>query len=212
LKIILMGPPGSGKGTQASHIADLAGVHSVSSGDLFRDNLSRNTELGRLAKTFMEKGEYVPDDVTIDMVMNWIEEPKHSAGFVLDGFPRTLPQAKALDEKLLDIGGVDRVVFFDVPEDDLVQRLSGRMICSSCQTPFHKIFSPPREENSCDSCGEVLYQREDDKPAVVRNRLHVYIRETEPVVDYFEKAGNLRRIDASMGINEVRESLEDVVR
>ncbi len=207
-----MGPPGSGKGTKASHIADLAGVHSVSSGDLFRDNLSRNTELGRLAKTFMEKGEYVPDDVTIDMVMNWIEEPKHSAGFVLDGFPRTLAQAKALDEKLLDIGGVDRVVFFDVPEDDLVQRLSGRMICSSCQAPFHKMFSPPREENSCDSCGEVLYQREDDKPAVVRNRLHVYIRETEPVVDYFEKEGNLRRIDASLGINEVRESLEDVVR
>ena len=99
-----------------------------------------------------------------------------------------------------------------MPEDDLVQRLSGRMICSSCQTPFHKIFSPPIEENSCDSCGEVLYQREDDKPAVVRNRLHVYIRETEPVVDYFEKAGNLRRINASLGINEVRESLEDVVR
>ena len=123
MKIILMGPPGSGKGTQASHIAGIVGVDSVSSGDLFRDNLSKNTELGLLAKSFMEKGEYVPDDVTIDMVMNWIEEPKHSAGFVIDGFPRTLKQAKALDEKLLESGGVDRVVFFDVPEEDLVRRL-----------------------------------------------------------------------------------------
>ena len=207
-----MGPPGSGKGTQASHIAGLVGVNSVSSGDLFRDNLSKNTELGLLAKSFMEKGEYVPDDVTIDMVMSWIEEPKHSAGFVIDGFPRTLAQAKALDEKLLESGGVDRVIFFDVPEEDLVQRLSGRMICSSCQTPFHTMFSPPKEENCCDNCGDVLYQREDDKPDVVRNRLHVYIRETEPVVDYFEKAGNLRRIDASLAINKVRESLEEVVR
>ena len=207
-----MGPPGSGKGTQASHIAEMAGVYSVSSGDLFRDNFSRNTELGQLAQSFMEKGEYVPDDVTIDMVMNWIENPQHSDGFVIDGFPRTLAQAEALDEKLSNTGGVDRVVFFDVPEDDLVQRLSGRMICSSCQRPFHKMFSPPQRENCCDYCGEALYQREDDKPDVVRNRLHVYIRETEPVIDYFEKSGNLRRIDASLGISEVRESLKEVLR
>ena len=126
-----MGPPGSGKGTQAAHIASKKGVKSVSSGDLFRENLSINTELGNLAKSFMDKGEYVPDKITIDMVMGWIENPDHSAGFVLDGFPRTLAQAEALDERLEYKGGVDRVIFFNVPERELISRLSSRFICLS---------------------------------------------------------------------------------
>ncbi|MEC9366471.1 MAG: nucleoside monophosphate kinase, partial [Chloroflexota bacterium] len=153
MKIILMGPPGSGKGTQASYIASFAGVNSVSSGDLFRDNLARDTELGRLAKTYMDQGKYVPDNVTIDMVMSWIEDPENREGFVLDGFPRTLMQAEALDDRLSGLGGIDKVILFNVPEKELVKRLSGRILCRKCQTPFHKEFSPPNIEGQCDKCG-----------------------------------------------------------
>ena len=143
MKIILMGPPGSGKGTQASFLASITEVNSVSSGDLFRDNLSRDTELGRMAKTYMDRGKYVPDDVTIGMVMSWIEAPENKKGFVLDGFPRTLIQAESLDDRLGAIGGVDKVILFNVPESELIKRLAGRILCRKCQTPYHKEFSPP---------------------------------------------------------------------
>ncbi len=211
MKIILIGPPGSGKGTQAGHIASMFGVSSVSSGDLFRDNLAKNTELGKLAKDFMDRGEYVPDEVTIDMVMEWIESPSHSSGFVLDGFPRTLPQAEALESRLLDKGGIDRVLFFNVGEDSLVDRLSGRLICRTCQMPYHIEFSPPSVTEKCDSCGGRLYQRDDDKVEVIRNRLEVYMQETEPLVEYFRELGNLREIDASEGINDVKRAIEKAV-
>ncbi len=207
-----MGPPGSGKGTQAAHIASKKGVKSVSSGDLFRENLSMNTELGNLAKSFMDKGEYVPDKITIDMVMGWIENPDHSAGFVLDGFPRTLAQAEALDERLEDKGGVDRVIFFNVPERELISRLSSRFICKLCQTPYNEISSPPVREGKCNLCHGDLYQRDDDQADVVRNRLLVYMQETQPVVDYFRKMGKLREIDASLNIEDVRSLIEKAVR
>ena len=207
-----MGPPGSGKGTQAAHIASKKGVKSVSSGDLFRENLSMNTELGNLAKSFMDKGEYVPDKITIDMVMGWIENPDHSAGFVLDGFPRTLAQAEALDERLEDKGGVDRVIFFNVPERELISRLSSRFICKLCQTPYNAISSPPVREGKCNLCHGDLYQRDDDQADVVRNRLLVYMQETQPVVDYFRKMGKLREIDASLNIEDVRSLIEKAVR
>jgi adenylate kinase len=207
-----MGPPGSGKGTQASYIADRFGIDSISTGDLFRDNLSRDTELGRLAKRYMEKGEYVPDQVTIDIVMRWIESPDNNKGFVLDGFPRTIAQAEALDQGLRDLGGIDRVIFFDAKEDLLVERLSGRLICSSCQASYNLVYSPPASQGECDSCKGNLYQRDDDKSAVVRNRLCVYMRETEPVVQFFRASGTLREIDASLSISEVRDAVEDAVR
>ena len=207
-----MGPPGSGKGTQAAHIASKKGVKSVSSGDLFRENLSMNTELGNLAKSFMDKGEYVPDKITIDMVMGWIENPDHSAGFVLDGFPRTLAQAEALDERLEYKGGVDRVIFFNVPERELISRLSSRFICKLCQTPYNEISSPPVREGKCNLCHGDLYQRDDDQADVVRNRLLVYMQETQPVVDYFRKMGKLREIDASLNIEDVRSLIEKAVR
>ena len=207
-----MGPPGSGKGTQAGHIASMFGVNSVSSGDLFRDNLAKNTELGKLAKDFMDKGEYVPDEVTIDMVMGWIEDPTHSSGFVLDGFPRTLAQAEALESRLLGNGGIDRVLFFNVDEEALVDRLSGRLICRGCHMPYHIKFSPPLITDQCNSCGGGLYQRDDDKVEVIRNRFKVYMQETEPLVKHFRESGNLREIDASMGINDVKRAIERAVR
>ena len=212
MKIILMGPPGSGKGTQASYIASFAGVNSVSSGDLFRDNLARDTELGRLAKTYMDQGKYVPDNVTIDMVMLWIEAPANREGFVLDGFPRTLMQAEALDDRLSELGGVDKVILFNVPEVELVKRLSGRILCRKCQMPFHKEFSPPKNDGECDKCGGELFQRDDDTEVVVRKRLKVYTEETDPVVDWYRKTINIVEIDGSQGIRDVEASLNEALR
>lgn len=212
MKIILMGPPGSGKGTQASYIASFAGVNSVSSGDLFRDNLARDTELGRLAKTYMDQGQYVPDNVTIDMVMSWIEAPSNKEGFVLDGFPRTLTQAKALDDRLRESGGIDKVILFNVPELELVKRLSGRILCRKCQTPFHKEFSPPKSDGECDKCGGELFQRDDDTEVVVRERLKVYTEETDPVVERYRETTNIVEIDGSQGIREVEGSLDEAFR
>ena len=200
-----MGAPGSGKGTQAGFIAQKAKVSSVSSGDLFRKNLSEKSELGILAKTFMDRGEYVPDDVTIRMVLDWINDPSNTAGFVLDGFPRTLPQAIALDEEL---GSVDKVIFFDVPNNDLIERLSGRLICRTCQASFHKIFYPSKNGMICDKCPDELYQRDDDKADVVTNRLKVYMQETQPVIQYYDKQNKLITVDGSKSVDEVESELE----
>lgn len=200
-----MGAPGSGKGTQAGFIAQKANVSSVSSGDLFRKNLSEKSELGILAKTFMDRGEYVPDDVTIRMVLDWINDPSNTSGFVLDGFPRTLPQAIALDEEL---GSVDKVIFFDVPNNDLIERLSGRLICRTCQASFHKIFYPSKKGMICDKCPDELYQRDDDKADVVTNRLKVYMQETQPVIEYYEKQNKLITVDGSKSVDEVQSELE----
>ena len=212
VNIILMGPPGSGKGTQAAFISRKVGVHSVSSGDLFRDNLKRNTDLDKLAKEYMDSGAYVPDDVTIKMVMEWINVPQHSAGFLLDGFPRTMIQAKVLEEELRCRNGkIDRVLFFDVPEEELVLRLGGRLVCRSCQAPFNLNFSPPEEPNVCDFCEGELYQRDDDKEAVVKNRLKVYLKETAPVLSYYDDLGSLRRIDGAKSIEDVQSALGEAL-
>ena len=205
MRILLMGAPGSGKGTQAGFIAQKANVSSVSSGDLFRKNLSEKSELGILAKTFMDRGEYVPDDVTIRMVLDWINDPSNTSGFVLDGFPRTLPQAIALDEEL---GSVDKVIFFDVPNNDLIERLSGRLICRTCQASFHKIFYPSKNGMICDKCPDELYQRDDDKADVVTNRLKVYMQETQPVIQYYAKQNKLITVDGSKSVDEVESELE----
>ncbi|MCH2309586.1 MAG: adenylate kinase [SAR202 cluster bacterium] len=205
MRILLMGAPGSGKGTQAGFIAQKAKVSSVSSGDLFRKNLSEKSELGILAKTFMDRGEYVPDDVTIRMVLDWINDPSNTSGFVLDGFPRTLPQAIALDEEL---GSVDKVIFFDVPNNDLIERLSGRLICRTCQASFHKIFYPSKNGMICDKCPDELYQRDDDKADVVTNRLKVYMQETQPVIQYYAKQNKLITVDGSKSVDEVESELE----
>ncbi|MDP6059359.1 MAG: adenylate kinase [Pirellulaceae bacterium] len=206
MRVILMGPPGSGKGTQAASIANHLGVESVSSGDLFRDHQKRDTELGRLARSFMERGVYVPDDVTIKMVMDWIGDPAHASGFVLDGFPRTHAQAVALDEEIKSLGGIHRVLFFRVTQNELVRRLTGRMICRQCQTPYHVESSPPDKEGVCDACGGELYERDDDKAEVVTQRIQIYSDETEPVVEYYRSGGKLREIDGEASIDVVGEA------
>ena len=202
-----MGPPGSGKGTQSGRIADKLGITRAASGDLFRQHQQRNTELGRLARSYMERGEYVPDDVTITMVMEWVNGPEQSEGFVLDGFPRTLPQAQALDRELEDTGGIDLVLNVAVPEEELVRRISGRVVCDGCQTPYHLKSSPPAEAGKCDRCGGALQQRADDNPDVVRRRIQVYNQETGPVVKHYQKASKLRQVDGQGQIEEVGQAL-----
>ena len=211
MNVILMGPPGSGKGTQAASLAEKLGVNAVSSGDLFRDHQRRNTELGQLARTYMEQGVYVPDGVTIGMIMEWINDPKHSGGFVLDGFPRTEAQAQALDDALLERGGIDQVVLISVSDDELVRRLGGRIICSDCQIPYNLNTSPPAVEGKCDECGGSLYQRDDDKAEVVARRIEVYNQETQPILEYYREAGILSDVDGEQPVESVGNALRTVV-
>ena len=211
MNVILMGPPGSGKGTQAANLAEQLGVYSVSSGDLFRDHQRRDTELGQLARSYMEKGVYVPDDVTIGMIMEWIEDPDHSGGFVLDGFPRTQAQAQALDDALSDRGGIDHVILIGVSDDELVRRLGGRIICGECQIPYNLNSSPPSVEGKCDDCGGSLYQRDDDKAEVVARRIEVYNQETQPILDYYREAGILSDVDGEQPVESVSDALQSVV-
>jgi adenylate kinase len=159
----------------------------------------------------MERGAYVPDEVTIKMVMDWISNPAHSAGFVLDGFPRTHAQAEALDAEMKALGGVDRVIFIKVSEDELIRRLTGRQICRDCQTPYHIHFSPSKTEGKCDNCGGELYQRDDDKADVVTTRIQVYNQETEPVVDYYRQAGILREVDGEQDVGDVGKAMNAAI-
>lgn len=203
MKVILLGPPGAGKGTQAARVADELGVTRTASGDLFRENLRNETELGLLAKSYMDRGALVPDDVTIRLVMSWISAPDQSGGFVLDGFPRTLPQAEALDSALEPSGGLDRVLYVNVAEDELVRRLAGRFICRICQTPYHETASPPKKQGKCDACDGELYQRDDDKAEVVKRRLQVYFEETQPLVGHYRSSGVLREVDGEGAVDDV---------
>ena len=207
MKVILLGPPGAGKGTQAARIADSLNVTRAASGDLFRENLRNQTELGLLAKSYMDKGALVPDDVTIRLVMSWIAAPAQASGFVLDGFPRTLAQAQALDDRLGAAGRLDRALYVNVPEDELISRLAGRLICRACQIPYHATSSPPKSPGVCDICPGEVYQRDDDKPEVVKNRIQVYFTETQPLVGYYKTAGILREINGAGSVSDVGDAL-----
>ena len=207
MKILLLGPPGAGKGTQAAGLARALKLSQVSSGDLFRDHQRRDTDMGRLARSYMERGALVPDEVTIGMMMEWINAQEQTGGFVLDGFPRTLGQAQALDRALADDGGADRVVNIRVSEEELTRRLGGRSICRECQRTYHQEFSPPHVCRVCDDCGGELYQRDDDRPDAVRKRIQVYLKESAPLVDYYRGTGKLREIDGESTIEEVGRSL-----
>jgi len=212
MRIVLLGPPGAGKGTQAALIAAQKHAAHVASGDLFRKHLGEGTELGKLAKTFMDRGELVPDDVTISMVLDRIGEADAADGYVLDGFPRTMDQAKALDEALAVKGqAIDLTPLVEVDTEELMRRLVGRWICRSCQTPYHEISAPPKVTGVCDVCGGELYQRDDDKPEVVRARFETYERQTAPLIEYYEGQGKLVRVNGQRDVEEVTASLLQAV-
>lgn len=204
LNLILLGPPGSGKGTQAQHLCQQFEIKHISTGDLFRENLKNGTPLGQLAKSFMDRGELVPDDVTANMVRERLARPDIQRGFLLDGFPRTITQAEALSHLLLDLGQrLHGVLHFMVSDEEIVSRLSGRLLCRECQLPFHRTFHP---FTVCphDKCqGEYLYQREDDKEGTIRARLEVYHHQTTPLINYYAKTGLLCNVDGEGDFAEV---------
>ena len=211
-RVVLLGAPGAGKGTQAALLAQHWGVAHIASGDLFRKHLGEGTELGMLAKTYMDKGELVPDDVTIRMVLERMSEPDAANGYVLDGFPRTLEQASALDAALSEKGQeIASAPLIEVDIEELVRRLAGRWICRSCQAPYHEMSNPPKDAGRCDACQGELYQRDDDKPEVVRVRLTTYERQTAPLIEYYDAQGKLTRINGQREVGQVTEDIEAAV-
>ena len=211
--IVLLGPPGVGKGTQAKMLSEQTGLPQVSSGDLFRENLKNETELGKLAKTYMDKGELVPDDVTIAMVRDRLKRPDCEKGAILDGFPRTPAQAEALETMLADFNGrVDVVPYITADENVLVERIGGRWTCRLNGHIYHEKFNPPRQPGICDEDGSELYQREDDKAATVSNRIRVYLTQTAPLVDFYRSRGTLVEIDGAQAVEQVSEELLSAVR
>jgi adenylate kinase len=210
--VLLLGAPGAGKGTQARYLANSLGVPHVASGDLLRENRQRGTPLGRAAKEYMDRGDLVPDGLVIDMIVDRLDQPDAAGSALLDGFPRTLPQAEALEKRLRQRGGrIRRAIYVDVPTDVLVERLAGRWLCRVCQATFHEIFNPPDAPGECTSCGGDLYQRPDDKREVVANRVNVYLRDTLPVVDYYARRGILQRIDGNQPIQTVKQALQRAI-
>ncbi len=193
--LIMLGAPGSGKGTRAVALCEVLDIVQVATGDLFRNNLKNGTPLGRLAKSYMDKGELVPDDVTAAMVKDRLSQPDTQKGFVLDGFPRTIKQAEMLDKMLAEMNReITAVIYLDVPDEEIVKRISGRLVCEKCQAPYHKIYTPPQTEGVCDKCGGKLYTRDDDKPETVKKRLEVFRSTTFPLVDFYAKKGLLVNI------------------
>ncbi|MBN1668123.1 MAG: adenylate kinase [Anaerolineales bacterium] len=206
--IVLLGPPGAGKGTQAKRISEKFGIPHISSGDIFRENLKDETELGALAKGYINRGELVPDDVTIAMIRDRLERPDCEAGALLDGFPRTPAQAEALDSILVAMdAGLDAVPYIKVPEEVLIERLTGRWTCRAAGHIFHEKFNPPAVPGKCDYDGSELYQREDDKVETVTNRIRVYLQQTQPLIDYYQRQDVLLEIDGDQEIEAVARDL-----
>jgi adenylate kinase len=210
--IVLLGPPASGKGTQAAQLREALNVPHVASGDLFRENLKDETALGLKAKAYMERGELVPDDVTIAMVMERLSRPDCAGGALLDGFPRTIAQAEALDRELAARGNeIGVALYIAVPDEVLIERVSGRRLCRVCGASYHVRFNPPAQPGVCDKDGGELYQRDDDRPETVRKRLAVYWEQTSPLIDYYRKKGVLVEIDGDQSIDAVQAELRAAV-
>jgi adenylate kinase len=210
--LILLGPPGAGKGTQASRIVQDYGVPHISTGDILRAAVKNQTPMGLEAKRYMDAGDLVPDEVVIGIVKDRLQEPDTTKGFLMDGFPRTIPQAEALGDMLESIErSVSRTIAILVDGEELVKRLSGRRICRDCQTPYHVYSNPPAQEGVCDRCGGELYQRDDDSEATVRNRLDVYARQTEPLIEYYERLGLVARVDGQQSPDEVYEDIRRAI-
>ncbi|MBQ2706304.1 MAG: adenylate kinase [Agathobacter sp.] len=204
MKIIMLGAPGAGKGTQAKQIASKYEIPHISTGDIFRANIKNGTELGRKAKEYMDQGMLVPDELTCDLVMDRIAQEDCARGFVLDGFPRTIPQAEALTNALTKIGqSMDYAIDVDVPDENIVNRMSGRRACLNCGATYHVVFNPTKTEGVCDACGNETVLRDDDKPETVQKRLSVYHDQTQPLIDYYKNMNILKSVDGTKPMNEV---------
>jgi len=204
LKLILLGPPGAGKGTQSVELCKIYNVPHISTGDILRESVKAGLPLGLKAKSYMDKGELVPDEVVIGIVAERLKNPDTKKGFILDGFPRTVKQAVGLDEALKKISsGIDMVIYFQTSDNVAIERLTGRRVCKACGFNYHVKNMPPKKEGVCDKCGGALYQRPDDNEATVLNRLRVYEDQTKPLVDHYAKKGSLKKVSGDLGVNEL---------
>ena len=204
MKIIMLGSPGAGKGTQAKMIADKYGVPHISTGDIFRANIKNGTELGMEAKKYMDQGLLVPDELTVRILLDRVAQDDCKNGYVLDGFPRTIPQAEVLDSELTKLGDhIDYAINVDVPDENIVKRMSGRRACLTCGATYHIEHVPPKKEGICDVCGSELVLRDDDKPETVKNRLNVYHEQTQPLIDFYTEKGVLKTVDGTVPMEEV---------
>lgn len=212
MKIIMLGAPGAGKGTQAKKIAAKYSIPHISTGDIFRANIKNGTELGNKAKTYMDQGLLVPDELVVDLVVDRVKQDDCTNGYVLDGFPRTIPQAEALDKALAAIGEkMDYAIDVDVPDENIVHRMSGRRACVGCGATYHLEYAPTKTEGICDACGKELILRDDDKPETVKKRLGVYHEQTQPLIDYYTNAGILKTVDGTIDINDVFRAIVDIL-
>ena len=212
MKIIMLGAPGAGKGTQAKKIADLCKIPHISTGDIFRANIKQGTELGKKAKSYMDAGELVPDELVCDLVVDRIQQDDCTKGYILDGFPRTIPQAEALTSALNAIEQkMEYALNIDVPDENIIHRMAGRRSCVGCGATYHVEFNPPKVEGVCDICGEKLVLRDDDKPETVTNRLNVYHEQTQPLIDYYEKQGIVYTMDGTQSMDKVFEDIRKIL-
>lgn len=212
MKIIMLGAPGAGKGTQAKKIAEKYEIPHISTGDIFRANIKNGTELGKKAKTYMDQGLLVPDELVVDLVVDRVNQDDCKNGYVLDGFPRTIPQAEALTKALADLGQkVDYAIDVNVPDENIVNRMSGRRACVGCGATYHIVYAPTKVEGICDHCQGELILRDDDKPETVTKRLNVYHEQTQPLIDYYTEAGILRTVDGTVDIMDVFQSIVDIL-
>ena len=204
MKIVMLGAPGAGKGTQAQRIAERFGIPHVSTGDIFRANIKNQTELGRQVKAIIDAGQLVPDELTIGMLMDRIHEDDCVGGYVLDGYPRTIPQAESLTEALAKTGeAIDYAINIDVPDEHIIDRMGGRRSCPGCGAMYHIVYNAPQQDGVCDACGGSLVIRDDDKPETVKNRLRVYHEQTRPLIDYYSGQGSLKTVDGTQPIEDV---------
>lgn len=212
MKIIMLGAPGAGKGTQAKKIAAKYDIPHISTGDIFRANIKNGTELGNKAKTYMDQGLLVPDELVVDLVVDRVQQDDCKNGYVLDGFPRTIPQAEALDKALAALGDkVDYAIDVNVPDENIVNRMGGRRACVGCGATYHLLYAPTKTEGICDVCGKELILRDDDKPETVQKRLNVYHEQTQPLIDYYTNAGILKTVDGTVDINDVFAAIVEIL-
>lgn len=213
MKIIMLGAPGAGKGTQAKMIADKYGIPHISTGDIFRENIKAGTQLGMEAQQYMNQGLLVPDELTVKILLDRVKKADCEKGYVLDGFPRTIPQAQVLDQALTEIGEkVDYAINVDVPDENIVNRMSGRRACVTCGATYHVVHIPPQQDGICDKCGKELILREDDKPETVANRLKVYHEQTSPLIEYYTNKDILREVDGTQDMNQVFEEIVGILQ